>query len=60
MSRSYLRMRNFFDIYNSQGATGFFYFDITTPGLARITPETIRWFQELKPEISQKILSQAK
>jgi len=53
------QMKAFLELFSSHGATGFFYFRIHhgTEGYARVTPETAKWFRELKPEITPKILS---
>lgn len=58
-------MRRFLDTFVSYGATGFFYFDLNmdesgwknSQGFAQVTPETAKWFRELQPEITKKILS---
>lgn len=56
-------MRAFLEFFVSNGATGFFYFRENETawrlpgGFAQVTPETARWFRELKPEITNKILS---
>lgn len=53
------QMRAFLELFISHGATGVFYFPVhhSTEGFARVTPETAKWFRELKSEMIKKVLS---
>jgi len=65
--RSRSDMHSFLDVFVSHGATGFFYFDINEDpaawknpeGFAQVTPETARWYRELKPEIVRRVTSRS-
>ncbi len=59
------QMQDFLDLFVKHGATGFFYFKEKkganawqgAGGYAQVTPDTSRWFRELEPIVTNRVLS---